>query len=189
MMTLETAFADTSYDLELERIKNKITKLYNDLVEKTFRQANPGAPQDQLESFLESNALEFKDGGFDEESDGLERMLDLLTQDEELDKVSDKTFKAPEVAQGKEPKDKAHNRLFTPTTKSLEYPRGGLFTPPDRHRRPKTQSLRTPRGSIKRLIEDDPKVSTRGLKDVWDEERERLLALVRKRNKEHGVQL
>ena len=72
-------------------------------------------------------------------------------------------------------------------TKSLKIPTGGLFTPRDKHSLPKTSALPTPKGSIKRKIDDDPKVSKETLKAIWDAERQRLLDLVAKRNKEHGV--
>lgn len=187
MMTLESAFSDTSYDMELEKIKKKIMRLYTDLVEKTFRMSNPGASPEDIEAFLESNAIEFKGEGFDEEAEGLEQILDLLYQDEDLDPVREKKSVTPKVQTGDLPKSHRENRLWRPSTKSLEDPAGGLFTPPDKHKRPKTKALEAPRGKISRLIDDDPKVSTRGLKDIWDEERQRLLELVRKRNKEHGV--
>ena len=32
MLTIEAAFADTSYDMELEKIKNKIQRLYTELL-------------------------------------------------------------------------------------------------------------------------------------------------------------
>jgi hypothetical protein len=188
-MTLESALFDTSYDMELEKIKNKIMKLYTDLVKKTFRMSNPGASQEEIQNFIDENALEFKGDGFSEEADGLEKILDLLVQDEDLDEIKEKKFEKPKVAEGKELKSRHENLLRELITKPLKVPTGGLFTPKDRHSLPKTKAPSIPRGTIKRIIDDDPKVSTIGLKDIWDKELDRLLALVRKRNKEHGVQL
>ena len=154
---------------------------------KTFRQSKPGASEEEINHFLDSNALEFKGEGFNDEADGLEKILDLLMQDEELDEVSERAFEKHDVASGDEPRSRRHNPLWTPSTKPIESPKGGLFTPSDKRVMKKTKAPETPRGSIKRLIDDDPKVDTKSLKDIWDAEREKLLELVRKRNKESGV--
>jgi len=63
--TLEYALADTSYDLELDKIKSKIQKLYRDLLVKTFKMANPNATPEELANFLEKNDLDFKGDGFE----------------------------------------------------------------------------------------------------------------------------
>ena len=52
MLTIEAAFADTSYDMELEKIKNKIQRLYTELLVKTFKAANPNATSEQIENFF-----------------------------------------------------------------------------------------------------------------------------------------
>lgn len=186
-MTLEDALADTSYDMELERIKNKIQKLYNDLLVKTFRMSKPGASQEEIQAFLDANELEFKGVGFNEEAEGLEKMMDLLMQDEDIDEVSEKDYEKPQVEQGDELRAKVRDALTVPLTKALKDPSGGLFTPNDTRKKTKTKAPEVPRGSIKRLIDDAPEVNTKELQDIWDAEREKLLELVRKRNKEHGV--
>ncbi len=71
-LPLESALMDTSYDLELDRIKIKIKQLYRDLVVKTYKASNPGASLDDIENFLEQNELEFKGDGFDEEAEDLQ---------------------------------------------------------------------------------------------------------------------
>ena len=188
MMTLEDAFADSVYDMELEKIKNKIMKLYTDLVEKTFRTSKPGASEEEIQAFQDANALEFKGVGFNDEADGLEKLLELLMQDEDLDETSEMDFEEHDVAKGdklKESKDKT----TAPLTEKLKDHKGGLFTPEDLQKKVKTKALKTPRGKIERLIDDEPKVQKGELKDIWDAEREKLLQLVRKRNKEHGVKL
>ncbi len=187
MMTLEAAFADSSYDMELEKIKNKIQKLYMDLVEKTYRVANPGASNEQLQAFQDANAIEFQGKGFNEEAEGLEKLLELLMQDEDLDSVGDKDYEKPEVEKGKELSSKSSDKLSVPLMEALKAHKGGLFDSKDKRDQPVTEALKTPRGKIERLIDDDPKVETQTLQDIWDAEREKLLELVRKRNKEHGV--
>lgn len=186
-MTLEAALADTSYDLELEKLKKKIQQLYVDLATKTFKAANPGATQEQLESFLEDNGIEFKEAeSFDEDADGLEKLLELLSQDEALDKVSEKDFEKHDVEKGKKLKSNKE-KSTVPSTEALEDHTGGLFTPGDKRAKTSTKALKTPRGTIKRSAVDPVKVETKSIQDVWDAEREKLLQLVRKRNKEHGV--
>ena len=181
MLTIEAAFADTSYDMELEKIKNKIQRLYTELLVKTFKAANPNATPEQIEEFLEANELEFKGTGFDEEADDLDAMLDLLGKDDELDEIKNKSFETPDV------ESKSSEKTTAPITTDLKLPTGGLFTPKDAQSRPKTKSLQTPTGKIKRIIDDAPTVKTKELKDIWEAERSKLLALVEQRNKEFGV--
>ena len=189
-MSLESVLMDTSYNLELEKIKNKIRKLYRDLLVKTYRAANPGATPQDIENFIDMNDLEFKDGeDFDEDSEDLEAMLDFLSKEDHLDEVKDKKFAKADVENGKELKSKSNEKTKAPKTSSLDIPKGGLFIPPDFHRTPETKSLETPKGRINRKIDDNPTVKTEVLKDIWDKERDKLLALVRERNKEYGVRL
>jgi hypothetical protein len=188
MMTLESALMDTSYDLELEKIKSKIKQLYVDLLSKTYKQAHPGATPEQLESFIEDNMMEFPEHeSFDDDAEGLEKILDLLTHEEDLDKVSEKVYNNTNVEETKELSSKSKDSLRTPKTTPFDVPKGGLFNVKDKRSKVFTKSLKTPRGNIKRLVDDDPKVHTKPLQDIWDAEREKLLELVRKRNKENHV--
>lgn len=187
--TMEYALADSSYGLELDKIKTKIQKLYKDLLIKTFKMANPNATPEELAAFLEENNLEFKGDGFEEESEDLEDLLDMLSKEDDLDSVADKNSTAPDVEKGKELKSKSNEKTTAPKTLALKVPTGGLFTPKDLHNLPKTKALRTPTGKIKRVINDKPKVKTIQLKAIWEKEREKLLDLVRERNKEYGVVL
>ena len=81
--------------------------------------------------------------------------------------------------------------IAAPKTANIKIAQGGLFTPSDKRTKPKvTQvSVPTPTGRIKRVATDNPKVRTEQLNTVWEKEREKLLALVRERNKEYGVVL
>ena len=78
MLTLESALMDTSYDLELEKIKNKVKQLYNNLLVKTYKASNPSASPEEIQEFLETNELEFKGEGFEEESEDMESLLEML---------------------------------------------------------------------------------------------------------------
>ena len=191
MITLEDALSDTSYNLELERIKNKIAHLYKELLLKSFKQSNPGATEEQIASFLEENELEFKGDGFDEEAEDLQSLLDLLMhENEELDEVKEKDYEKHDVQKGSKAKKVSEGRPV-PKTANLKIAQGGLFTPSDTRKKPKViqVSVPTPTGRIKRVATDNPKVRTEQLNAVWEKEREKLLALVRERNKEYGVVL
>jgi len=189
MLTLESALMDTSYDLELEKIKNKVKQLYNNLLVKTYKASNPSASPEEIQEFLETNELEFKGEGFEEESEDMESLLEMLSKEDELDEVKDKTYEEHDVENGKELKSKSNETTTAPSTKPFTIQTGGLFNPKDKQVKPKTSNLKIPTGTVKRSITDAPSVNTLELKDIWEEEREKLLALVQKRNKEHGVRL
>ena len=191
MITLEDALADTSYNLELDRIKNKIARLYRELLLKSFKQSNPGATEEQIASFLEENELEFKGDGFDEEAEDLQSLIDLLMhENEELDEVKEKDYEKHDVQKGSKAKEVSEGRP-SPKTANIKVAQGGLFTPSDKRKKPRITevSVPTPTGRIKRVATDNPKVRTEQLSAVWEKEREKLLALVRERNKEYGVVL
>ena len=188
MLTLESALTDTSYGLELEKIKNKIEQLYNNLLVKTYKASNPSASPEEIQQFLETNKMEFKGEGFEEEAEDLESILDQLVQTEELEEVKEKDYEKHDVQKGSKAKKVSEGRP-APKTLNIEVAQGGLFTPPDKKVKKVTKSLKTPTGKITRVIDDNPKIETKMLKEVWDEEREKLLALVRRLNKEHGIRL
>jgi hypothetical protein len=185
-MTLESALEDTSYSLELERLKNKIGELYNKLLTQTFKSANPTATPEDIGQFLESNALEFKGEGFEDESSELERILEDFLKTDDIDEVSKKDYEEPEAPKG--PKLKSSNDTSTlPKSMSPMDYKGGLFSHADKRSSTNTKALKTPTGSIKRTPDDKVKMDMKSMQDIWDAEREKLLTLVRKRNKEHNV--
>ena len=189
VMTMEELLSGSSYNMELDKIKSRIKSLYRDMLTKVYKAANPGATVSDIQSFLDNNDIDFGEEKeeFDEDVESLENIMDQLLKVDEVDPVVDKEFSKPEVATGKEPKNKTHDKVKKFNTKALKIPKGGLFTPPDKHSLPKTSALPVPKGSIKRKIDDNPKVDKKTLKAVWDAERQKLLDLVAKRNREHGV--
>ena len=65
-----------------------------------------------------------------------------------------------------------------------------MFTPSDKQSRPKTKALEVPKGfKRQKAVSDNPKVNSKSLQAVWDVERNRLLKLVKERNKEFGIRL
>ena len=99
-MNIESALMDTSYDLELERIKTKIKQLYENLLVKTLKASRRDISAEEIADFLEMNELEFKGDGFEEESDGLEELLEALSKEDDLDDVKDKEYEDPDVENG-----------------------------------------------------------------------------------------
>ena len=188
-ITMEELLSSPSYDMELDKIKNKIRSLYRDMLTKVYKAAKPGATDIALQEFLEENDIDFGEDSeeFSEEVESIETIMDQLLKLDDLDPISEKQFSKPDVESGKELKNKTHDKVKEFNTKALKVPTGGLFTPSDKHSVPKTSSLATPKGSIKRIIDDNPKVNKETLKAIWDMERQKLLDLVAKRNKEHGV--
>jgi len=186
-MNIEDIFSNSVYDMELEKIKSKIMRLYSDLLTKAYKASNPAASEEQINEFLEDNSIEFKGSGFDDEAERLEDLLDLLVHEDDLDEAAKRKYDKYDVEKGQEPKDKQHDKLFKAPTKPFDIAGGGMFTPKESKYRPSTKPLSYKKSSLKRLIDDDPKVDTKSLQDIWDAEREKLLELVKKRNKEHGI--
>ena len=104
-MNIADLFDDTSFDLELEKIKAKIVQLYNMLAEKAYRVENPGASPEEIASFLEDNGLEFKseENSFEEDSDEIKEILEeMLGNEDDLDPVKDREYSKPTVETGSE---------------------------------------------------------------------------------------
>lgn len=142
-------FNDSTFDLELEKIKEKIAKIYNQLVEKVYRTDNPGATPEEIAQFLEDNGLEFKtEENFDEEIEELEEALDSMLQEEDLDPVKDKDYKDPKVETGKELKSKTHEKKELKETANLPEPKGLMATPADSRKRVITKKVKDPTGKI-----------------------------------------
>ena len=95
-MHIADLFDDTSFDMELEKIKEKIVQLYNQVLEKAYKMENPTGTPEELQMFLEENGLEFKgeQESFDAESSELQEILDQMMGEgtDDLDPVKDKDY-------------------------------------------------------------------------------------------------
>lgn len=152
MRIMASIFNDTTFDLELDKIKQKIAKLYNQLVEKVYRSENPSASPEEIAQFLEDNALEFNTSeqeDFDDEIGELEEALDSMLQEEDLDPVKDKDYKDPKVETGKELKSKTHEKKELKETVNLPEPKGLMATPDDSRKKVITKKVKDPTGGIK----------------------------------------
>ena len=137
-MHIADLFDDTSFDMELEKIKEKIVQLYNQVLEKAYKMENPTGTPEELQMFLEENGLEFKgeQESFDAESSELQGILDQMMGEgtDDLDLVKDKDYTNPTIEKG--PELKAHrSKLDLPQMSDLPVPKGLMATPEDVHKK------------------------------------------------------
>ena len=139
-MNIADLFDDSALDLELEKIKQKIAKLYNEVLEKVFKIDNPTGSEEELAAFLEENGLQFNNeqGSFEEETSEIQDILDqMLSSEDTLDPVKDRSYSKPTVESGSELK--AHKETKDlPEMSSLPEPKGLMATPKDSHTKAKT---------------------------------------------------
>ena len=132
-MDIADLFDDTALDLELQKIKQKIAQLYNQLAEKAYKVENPVATPEEVAAFLEENGLQFKDeiNSFEDESNELQDILDdMISKEDVLKEVKDIKASAPKVESGT--KLKAQNdKKDLPKMSSLPDPTGLMATPKD----------------------------------------------------------
>jgi len=134
-MHIADLFDDTSFDMELEKIKEKIVQLYNQVLEKAYKMENPTGTPEELQMFLEENGLEFKgeQESFDAESSELQEILDQMMGEgtDDLDPVANTN---PAIEKG--PELKAHrSKLDLPKMSDLPVPKGLMATPKDLHKK------------------------------------------------------
>ncbi len=80
-------FEDSSNNLELDAFKKKIKKLYDEILERTYKIENPGASPEEVAAYVEENGLEFPDDSIDEETDEVDNLMDMLdsmTEDQDM---------------------------------------------------------------------------------------------------------
>lgn len=139
-MNIADLFDDSALDLELDKIKQKIAKLYNDILEQVFKVENPTGSPEELAAFLEENGLQFNTdkNSFEEETSEIHDILDqMLGKEDNLEQVKDKSYSKPTVESGAELK--AHKETKDlPEMSSLPEPKGLMATPKDSHTKAKT---------------------------------------------------
>jgi hypothetical protein len=150
-------FEDSSSRLELEAFKNKIKKLYDEILERTYKIENPGASPEEVAAYVEENGLEFPDDSVDEETnevDNLMDMLDSMTEEQDvLEPVTNLSMEnKPKEYKGTEPSSKSHEAGLKVKTTEYKDRMGGLFSvKTDERKRTATKAPQIPTGkSIKR---------------------------------------
>ncbi len=132
-MNIADLFDDSALDLELEKIKQKITTLYNQILEQVFKVENPVATPEEVTAFLEENGLQFKNeiNSFEDESNELQDILDeMISKEDVLEEVKDIQASAPKVESGTKLKAQK-DKLNLPKMSSLPDPTGLMATPKD----------------------------------------------------------
>ena len=150
-------FEDSSSRLELEAFKNKIKKLYDEILERTYKIENPGASPEEVAAYVEENGLEFPEDSVDEETsevDNRMEMLDSMTEEQDvLEPVTDLSMEnKPKEYKGTEPSSKSHEAGVKIETTEYKDRMGGLFSvKTDERKRTATKAPQIPTGkSIKR---------------------------------------
>lgn len=186
-------FEDSCDSLELDRIKAKVLEVWSHLLSVTYEKEYKDMSEEDddyktLEHYLEHHKLMFG-GDVQEQSeeDELLDMLDnLLEEDEELEPVQ---------SEGKAPKYSGSSLSSNKETSKV--PSGSYSsehmttkTPSDSEERVKSSSYKEHRGkTLKSKTHTSSSAHMQSLEDILKIERERLLRLVAKRNKEFGVRL
>jgi len=184
-------FSDSIDDMELDIIKGKIRDVYNKLLTEYYKKEYPGYLEEDLNAFIESNAMEFE-GASEEESEInllMEELDALLDDGEELSPV-DSSGKAPEY-DGTELKAKSKESTTAPEGQYSGDILGGMMTPSDNNVKIKTSKVEDPTGQSKtsKTHERPNIVADETVKAILDKYRAELMAWVNKRNKEFGVRL
>ena len=146
-MHIADLFDDTSFDMELDKIKEKIVQLYNQVLEKAYKMENPTGTPEEMAMFLEENGLEFKSEkeSFDAESTELQGLLDEMMggPNDDLEPVKEESYSNPVVQNG--PELKAHrDKLRVPETSNLPEAKGLMATPEDVHKKLRSTNFEQP---------------------------------------------
>ena len=154
-------FEDSSSSLELDAFKKKIKKLYDEILERTYKIENPGASPEEVQAYVEENGLEFPDEDTTEEDsnevDNLMEMLDGMSESDVQESIDDlSTEDKPKEHKGVELSSKSHEKI---ETRDLKHKMGGLFSvKTDERKRTNTKAPEIPTGpTLKRHSEQAQK--------------------------------
>tara|TARA_R110001592_G_scaffold302290_2_gene574175 strand:+ start:140 stop:721 length:582 start_codon:yes stop_codon:yes gene_type:complete len=145
-MHLSDLFDDTSFDMELDKIKGKIVQLYNQVLEKAYKMENPTGTPEEMAMFLEENSLEFKseEQSFDAESNELQEILEQMMEGEDsLEPVKDMEYTNPAIEKGSELKANK-SKITLPKMSDLPVPKGLMSTPKDVTKKLRSKNIEQP---------------------------------------------
>ena len=141
-------FSDSIDSMELDVIKSKILEVYKKLLTEDFKKQVPGASEEDIDAFIEANALEFEGGS--EEDEEISEIMDLLDsildEGEELEPV-DSSGNAPDYT-GPQVGSKSNEGTKVPKGTYRGLPTGGMLTPADSQTKVRTSKEEDPTGSI-----------------------------------------
>ena len=148
-MHLSDLFDDTSFDMELDKIKEKIVQLYNQVLEKAYKMENPTGTPEEMAVFLEENGLEFKgeQESFDAESSELQEILEQMMEGQDsLEPVKDMDYTNPAIEKGSELKANK-SKVALPKMSDLPIPKGLMATPKDVTKKLRSKNIEQPASS------------------------------------------
>jgi len=163
-------FSDSIDGMELEVLKDKVRSIYQKLLTEYFKKQFPGASEEDIDAFIESNAMEFE--GASEEEDEIDLLMEEL--DAFLDDGEDLT---PVDGSGKAPdytgtqlgvKSKEGSTVPTGTYRGLKL--GGMMTPEDSQTKVRTSKEDDPTGGINTKAVDEVMVQYAPLVEKLKEE-------------------
>jgi len=163
-------FSDSIDSMELDVIKDKIRDVYQKLLTEYFKKQVPGASEEDIDAFIEENAMEFE--GSAEESEEVDEILgmldEMLDDGEELEPV-DSSGNAPDY-KGQELRNKSNDKGTTPLGTYRGLPTGGMLTPADSQTKVRTSKESDPTGGINRKNIDEVMVQYAPLVEKLKEE-------------------
>ena len=148
-MHLSDLFDDTSFDMELDKIKEKIVQLYNQVLEKAYKMENPTGTPEEMAVFLEENGLEFKgeQESFEAESSELQEILEQMMEGKDsLEPVKDMDYTNPAIEKGSELKANK-SKVALPKMSDLPIPKGLMATPKDVTKKLRSKNIEQPASS------------------------------------------
>jgi hypothetical protein len=184
----------THHSLELDRIKEKIRSIWNQLLvaqyKETYKyQSDEDEDYVGFDEYADKNKLQF--AGEEEdvtEVDSILEMLEgILDNGDELSPVSSEgkapSYGSTSLASNKDPS--------TVTTTTYNVKHSSTKPVSDSERRVKSGTYDKPTGgqTLKSVNHEQSLAHTKSLLEILDVERQRLLSLVAKNNKKYGVRL
>ena len=163
-------FSDSIDGMELEVLKDKVRNIYQKLLSEYFKKQFPGASEEDIDAFIESNAMEFE--GASEEEDEINLLMEeldaFLDDGEDLQPV-DGSGKAPDYT-GTQLGAKSKEGSTAPTGTYRGLKLGGMMTPADSQIKVKTSKVEDPTGGINTKTADEVVVQYSALVEKLKEE-------------------
>mgnify|MGYP003116414318 FL=1 len=190
----DTCAHDSTSSIELDRIKDKIRSVWQQLIHASYEKEYKHQRDDDenymtLEHYIEHNQLMFSgDEQPEDEVDDILKMLDeMLEPDEELEPV-ESNGKAPKYGSSSL---KSNKESSTVPAGVYNIKHISTKTPSDKRSLAKSTTYDVSKGGKQLTSKTHQRStgSTQSLDDILKIERERLLRLISKNNKKYGVKI
>ena len=190
----DTCAHDSTSSIELDRIKDKIRSVWQQLIHASYEKEYKHQRDDDenymtLEHYIEDNQLMFSgDEQPEDKVDDILKMLDdMLEPDEDLEPV-ESNGKAPKYGSSSLKANKESSKIPVGVYNVKHI---STKTPSDTRSLAKSTVYNTPKGGkqLTSKTHERSTDSTQSLDDILKIERERLLRLIAKNNKKYGVRI